>query len=62
MGWKFRRQHPILYYIADFYCHEYRLVIEVDGGIHQIDRQKHNDINRSAELESRGIRIIRFRN
>jgi very-short-patch-repair endonuclease len=33
-GLKFRRQHPIHWYIADFYCHEKRLVIEIDGGIH----------------------------
>ena len=33
VGFKFRRQHPIKFYIADFYCHEARLVIEVDGPI-----------------------------
>ena len=34
LGYKFRRQHPIWRYIADFYCHELKLVIELDGGIH----------------------------
>ena len=42
-GCKFRRQHPIKFYIADFYCHEARLVIEVDGPIHdRNDRQEHD--------------------
>ena len=39
-GVKFRRQHPIEYYIADFYCHEARLVIEVDGPVHEREDQK----------------------
>jgi len=61
-GLKFRRQHPIHYYIADFYGHEKRLVIEVDGGIHQNPPVKEHDENRSAELDRLGITIIRFRN
>lgn len=32
-GYKFRRQHPLLNYVADFYCHQLKLVIEIDGGI-----------------------------
>ena len=59
---KFRRQHPLLFYIADFYCHELRLVIEVDGGVHMLEKQKENDENRTAELERFGIRVIRFPN
>jgi cyclase len=60
MGTRFRAQHPILTYIADFYCHEARLIIEVDGGIHQI--QKEYDVARSSELESYGIKVLRFTN
>ncbi|MCK5839013.1 MAG: endonuclease domain-containing protein [Bacteroidales bacterium] len=61
-GLKFRRQHPLHFYIADFYCHEQRLVIEVDGGVHMLEKQKDNDENRTAELERFGIRVIRFTN
>lgn len=39
-GLKFRRQHPLDIFIADFYCHEKKLVIELDGGIHDILEQK----------------------
>ena len=61
-GLKFRRQHPILYYIADFYCHEERLIIEVDGEIHDQKDQMEYDNNRSAELERHGLHILRFTN
>jgi cyclase len=37
LGVKFRRQHPVSFYIVDFYCHELKLVIEVDGSIHDVD-------------------------
>ena len=61
-GFKFRRQHPIRYYIADFYCHEARLVIEVDGPIHdRIDRREH-DQQRNGVIEDFGIMILRFNN
>ena len=61
-GLKFRRQHPIHWYIADFYCHEKRLAIEVDGGIHLTSSIKENDENRSAELDRLGISVLRFTN
>ena len=61
-GYKFRRQHPISQYIADFYCHEKRLIIEVDGGIHMKTDIKENDENRTVELYMFGITVIRFRN
>jgi len=61
-GLKFRRQHPIHFYIADFYCHEKRLVIEIDGGIHEKSNIKEHDENRTAELERLGITVIRFSN
>jgi very-short-patch-repair endonuclease len=47
-GLKFRRQHPVHYYIADFYCHEKRLIIEVDGGIHQAVNVK--EMTKTARL------------
>ncbi len=61
-GLKFRRQHPVLRYIGDFYCHEKRLIIEVDGGIHDQERTSEQDLNRTAELNRFGISVIRFRN
>jgi very-short-patch-repair endonuclease len=61
-GLKFRRQHPIHWYVADFYCHEKRLVIEVDGGIHMKTQVKEHDENRSAEFDRLGIHVIRFTN
>ena len=61
-GLKFRRQHPLLYFIADFYCHEIRLAVEIDGSIHQIEEQFEYDANRTKELECFGITVIRFTN
>jgi very-short-patch-repair endonuclease len=59
---RFRPQHPIDIFIADFYCHPLKLVIEVDGGIHKSKDQKEYDLNREAELNSWGIKVIRFTN
>jgi very-short-patch-repair endonuclease len=61
-GLKFRRQHALRFYIADFYCHEKRLVIEIDGGIHNKMSVKVHDDNRTAELNRLGIQVIRFSN
>ena len=58
----FRRQHPISRFIADFYCHELRLVIEVDGSVHDEEDQWEKDISRTAELEKLGLKVIRFSN
>jgi len=61
-GYKFRRQHPIYRYIADFYCHELRLVIELDGEVHdEIDQQEH-DSNRDLVIREFSVRILRFKN
>jgi len=59
-GVKFRRQHPIDFFIADFYCHEAKLVVEIDGEIH--DKKKDYDDGRSAEMEKYFIKVIRFTN
>jgi very-short-patch-repair endonuclease len=61
-GVKFRRQHPIGFYIADFYCHELQLVIEIDGPIHNTAQHKEYDFNRDAEMERMGVQILRFTN
>lgn len=62
LGVKFRRQHLIDRFIADFYCHECRLVIEVDGGYHDEPEQIEYDLNRAFEIEQYDINIIRFSN
>ena len=59
---KFRRQHPINKFIADFFCAEKELIIEVDGGIHNDPDAKEHDENRTYELEQFGLKIIRFTN
>ncbi len=61
-GKKFRRQHPIDNYVVDFYCHEARLVIEVDGIIHLKDDQPLYDKDRQEKLETLGLKVIRFTN
>lgn len=60
LGYKFRRQHPLSYYVADFYCHSLKFVIEIDGGVHQDRDVAVNDIERQRNLEAAGIRFLRF--
>ncbi|OWK69833.1 hypothetical protein CBW18_14565 [Pedobacter sp. AJM] len=62
LGVKFRRQHPISSFIADFYCHEKKLIIELDGSIHNIKEIFENDLERQAAIEAFGIKVIRFKN
>ena len=57
---KFRRQHNIGQFIADFYCHAAKLVIELDGEIH--GSQQVEDANRDEWMESHGLRVLRFGN
>ncbi|GIV44803.1 MAG: hypothetical protein KatS3mg035_1926 [Bacteroidia bacterium] len=57
---KFRRQHIIGRFIVDFVCLDKLLVVEVDGDIH--DYQKEEDAKRTAVLEEKGFKVIRFRN
>jgi very-short-patch-repair endonuclease len=62
-GWdfaKFRRQHPVDRFILDFYCPAVKLAVEVDGSVH--DDQKERDEARTAVLRARGIEVIRFTN
>lgn len=61
-GLKFRRQHPLDKFIADFYCHEIKLVIEVDGSVHDSEDAKLYDAQRTYELKELGITVARFRN
>jgi very-short-patch-repair endonuclease len=59
-GFRFRRQHPIGRYIADFYNHEKKLIIEIDGDIH--GKQKEYDKNRDRHLKAHGYTLIRIKN
>jgi very-short-patch-repair endonuclease len=60
LGFKIRRQHPIGRFIADFYCAEAKLVIEIDGDTHAAPDQKACDAARTAWLVERGFEVIRF--
>jgi very-short-patch-repair endonuclease len=59
---KFRRQHPIDIFIGDFYCHEFKLAIEIDGEIHLDKEIAEYDDGRTHDLEELGIKILRFTN
>ena len=61
-GCKFRRQHPIEGYIADFVCLEKKVVVEVDGGYHDAEQQTKIDEFRTLTLQKNGYRLIRFSN
>jgi len=59
---KFKRQQPIGQYIADFICREKWLIIELDGGQHNEDKNIAYDEKRTKYLESKGFKVIRFWN
>jgi very-short-patch-repair endonuclease len=59
-GLKFRRQHPLGRFIADFCCPAQRLIVELDGAVH--DTQAERDEDRTAELQQHGYRVLCFRN
>jgi leucyl-tRNA synthetase len=68
-GKKFLRQHPIIYeeafnnvsfFIADFYCHEHKLVLEIDGAIHNL--QKDSDRQRDLIANQLGLKVLRIKN
>lgn len=61
-GYKFRRQHPIGDYIADFICVTMKLIIEVDGGYHDTPQQQLEDQWRTDYLLSKGYHVLRFKN
>jgi very-short-patch-repair endonuclease len=61
-GHKFRRQQPIFNYIVDFYCHDLKLIIEVDGEIHSLKEVIEYDKKRERILSINGYRLIRLSN
>jgi len=62
LGVKFRRQHQLGAYIADFFCAEKQLVVETDGVQHQLDEGLSFDADRTAFLDAHGIQVLRFTN
>jgi very-short-patch-repair endonuclease len=61
-GRKFRRQHGIGPFIVDFFCHSEKLIIELDGQVHFNAEAQEKDQRRTAYLNKKGFRIIRFEN
>ena len=59
-GYQFRRQRPVLKYIADFMCMELMLIIEVDGTTHDWDETHEKDIQRQRNLEAAGFTVLRY--
>lgn len=59
---KFRRQHSIENYIVDFYCPAEKLIVELDGGVHDDPTNAANDVYRTNRLTELRFRVIRFRN
>jgi very-short-patch-repair endonuclease len=61
-GSHFRRQAPFGPHIVDFVCHHHRLIVEVDGAVHDLDDVAARDAERQAWLKARGYRVIRVSN
>lgn len=61
-GYPFRRQRPVLNYIADFMCKPLMLIIEVDGSIHELEEVMQKDNVRQKALEEAGFTVLRFTN
>ena len=59
-GLRFRKQHPIKPYFADFYCAAARLVIEIDGIAHDMGDRPARDVERDADLEAQGHHVLRI--
>jgi very-short-patch-repair endonuclease len=59
-GWKFKRQAPIDRFVVDFFCPDGKLIVEIDGGQHDQDRER--DANRTSVLEAMGYLVLRFWN
>jgi len=62
LGVRFRRQFPIGRHVLDFYCHEAKLNVEIDGVGHYNDEGTRNDEERDSELERQGIKVLRYSN
>lgn len=61
-GYEFLRQRPVLYYIADFFCKDLMLILELDGEIHELEEIITKDNKRQKNLEAVGFTVLRFSN
>ncbi|MGC6400659.1 endonuclease domain-containing protein [Sphingomonas sp. FW199] len=59
-GLKFRRQHPSGPYVADFYCHQAKLIVEIDGEAHERGDRQARDASRDRWFAERGLTVIRY--
>lgn len=59
-GLRFKRQHPVSTFIADFYFHKAKLVIEIDEVYHNSAKQRISDSNRDAVMAELGLKVLRF--
>ena len=59
---KFRRQQALVGFVVDFYCSELKLVIEIDGGVHDDPETRARDLLRTVEIERLGLKVVRIRN
>ena len=59
---QFKRQYSVGVYFADFYCHQARLIVELDGSQHYEPDKSEQDAQRTAYLEQQGLRVLRFSN
>ena len=59
-GYRFHRQKPLLNFIADFYCYELKLVIELDGYTHDFEESIIKDEFKTEKLESYGLTVLRY--
>lgn len=62
LGAKFKRQHSIGGYITDFYCQKYKLIIEIDGEIHNTKEAKEYDTARDRYFKELNYKVLRFLN
>lgn len=60
-GWGFRRQAPVEPFVVDFLCHKLRLIVEVDGAMHDDEEQKLFDAERTRLLELKGFVVVRVK-
>jgi very-short-patch-repair endonuclease len=62
LGWRYTTEHPIASMILDFYVHAHKMAVEVDGGYHNLPKQRAKDKRRDRWLVSRGYLVARFTN
>ncbi len=60
--YRFRRQHPLSRYVVDFYCHQLKFVIELDGSVHSVEEQKLTDHEKDEALRDLGLHVLRLSN